>query len=69
MQEPIDFDAASAAWMANKIRKGAMLYYKCQASLKSGEPCKLASVETVGEPHFCKRHAKQKVNERPCKPL
>ena len=59
MQEPIDFDAASAAWMANKIRKGAMLYYKCQATLKSGDPCKLASVETVGEPHFCKRHAKQ----------
>jgi hypothetical protein len=51
----IDFDAASAAWMANKIRKGAMLYYKCQATLKSGDPCKLAAVGTL---HFCKRHAK-----------
>ena len=51
----IDFDAASAAWMANKIRKGAMLYYKCQATLKSGDPCKLAAIGTL---HFCKRHAK-----------
>jgi len=55
MQEPIDFDAASAAWMANKIRKGAMLYYKCQATLKSGDPCKLAASGTL---HFCKRHSK-----------
>ena len=55
MQELIDFDAASAAWMANKIRKGAMLYYKCQATLKSGDPCKLAATGTL---HFCKRHAK-----------
>lgn len=51
----IDFDAASAAWMANKIRKGPMLYYKCQATLKSGGPCKVAAAGTL---HFCKRHAK-----------
>ena len=51
----IDCDAASAAWMANKIRKGAMLYYTCQAPLKSGDPCKLAAVGTL---HLCKRHAK-----------
>jgi hypothetical protein len=51
----IDFEAASKAWMANKIRKGAMLYYKCQATLKSGVPCSLAAVGTL---HFCKRHSK-----------
>ncbi len=51
----IDFEAASKAWMANKIRKGAMLYYKCQATLKSGAPCSLAA---IGEIHFCKRHSK-----------
>jgi len=51
----IDFEAASKAWMANKIRKGAMLYYKCQATLKSGLPCSLAAAGTL---HFCKRHSK-----------
>jgi hypothetical protein len=54
----IDFEIASKAWMANKIRKGAMLYYKCQATLKSGSPCKLASTAGPGDPHFCKRHSK-----------
>jgi hypothetical protein len=55
MQEPIDFEAASKAWMANKIRKGAMVYYKCQATLKTGDPCKLTAVGTL---YFCKRHSK-----------
>jgi hypothetical protein len=54
----IDFEIASKAWMANKIRKGAMVYYKCQATLKSGIPCKLASTAGAGEPHLCKRHSK-----------
>lgn len=51
----IDFEIASKAWMANKIRKGAMVYYKCQATLKSGAPCKLVA---VGDQYLCKRHAK-----------
>jgi hypothetical protein len=51
----IDFEIASKAWMANKIRKGAMVYYKCQATLKSGSPCKLAA---VGDQYLCKRHSK-----------
>jgi len=57
---PIDFDAASAAWMANKIRKGAMLYYTCTEIQKNGKPCPFAAIQEPGlEIHHCKRHSKK----------
>ena len=33
------FDYSSKAWMANKIRRGAMIYYRCAGALKSGGQC------------------------------
>ena len=40
MRHPqIDFDAASTAWMATKIRRGPMLYYRCEAARHDGTPC------------------------------
>jgi len=35
----IDFDAASAAWMANKVRRGPSMCYQCTAIKKDGNPC------------------------------
>jgi len=56
----IDFDAASKAWMANKIRKGPALVYRCTQIQKNGAPCPLpAKSECIPErPHLCKRHGK-----------
>jgi hypothetical protein len=55
----IDFDAASAAWMANKIRKGPMLYYTCEVTQKNGKMCPHAAIQEPGSPaHRCKRHLK-----------
>jgi len=60
MTAPIDFDAASAAWMANKIRKGEMVYYKCSAIQKNGLHCPLAAIQDVMAPmKLCKRHTTQ----------
>jgi len=58
--EEIDFDAASAAWMANKIRRGPALHYKCTAIQKNGEKCSRAakSVCEPGRPHLCTQHGK-----------
>lgn len=56
----IDFDAASAAWMANKIRRGPALMYKCTAIQKNGSTCtRAAKSECVPyKPHLCTQHAK-----------
>ena len=48
----IDFDEASQTWMGNKVRKGAMIYYRCHAIQKNGVQCALAQ-HTGG---VCKRH-------------
>ena len=59
---PAFFDAASAAWMANKIRRGPALAYKCQAIKKNGTQCTRAAVSrcsiVVGAttPHLCTQH-------------
>jgi len=48
----IDFDEASRAWMANKVRKGLMINYRCSAIQKNGLQCPMAE-------HLngvCKRH-------------
>ena len=59
----IDFDEASAAWMANKVRRGAMVYYLCTATQKSGKPCTRISSneETAKHPdrsQLCTQHAR-----------
>jgi len=57
--EPItaaDFDASSAAWMANKIRKGPALAYKCIATTKAGKPCSNAAKSNPLGPHLCGLH-------------
>jgi hypothetical protein len=61
MTTEIDFDAASAAWMANKIRRGPALLYKCTAVQKNGSVCPRASrSECVpyAKPHLCTQHSK-----------
>ena len=57
----IDFDAASAAWMANKIRRGPTLVYRCMQIQKNGNPCPLPAINECipGKPHLCKRHGKK----------
>ncbi len=35
----IDFDEASRAWYANKVRKGYMIYYRCAAIQKNELQC------------------------------
>lgn len=59
----IDFDEASKAWMANKVRRGAMVYYRCTATQKSGKPCtRIASNEESAKnpdkPQLCTQHAR-----------
>jgi hypothetical protein len=62
----IDFDAASAAWHANKIRRGPRLYYVCTAlNHSSGKPCqRIANVATLDRdptaPHLCTQHLRSK---------
>ncbi len=36
---PEEFDAASAAWRANKIRRGESWVYRCTATTLSGKQC------------------------------
>ena len=58
---PASFTAASRAWMANKIRKGAMIYYKCEAEFKNGEHCtRMASQKDEFQfldKRYCTQHA------------
>ena len=32
----MNFDESSSAWMSNKLRRGAMIYYRCEAVPKLG---------------------------------
>lgn len=55
------FTASSLAWMANKVRRGAMIYYKCEALQKNGTCCRrVASQDDTFqflEKHYCTQHA------------
>ena len=55
------FTESSNAWMQNKVRRGAMLYYKCEAIQKNGECCnRIASQKDEFlflEKHYCTQHA------------
>ena len=52
----IDFNAASTAWLANKIRKGEQFYYRCTAIQKNGNQCIKKSTAN----QRCKMHSKVK---------
>jgi hypothetical protein len=56
------FDAASAAWHANKIRRGSSYVYRCEAVTKAGTACKHSAAPTSKDPaasiHLCKTHAR-----------
>ena len=55
--DAIDFDAASVAWMANKIRRGPSMCYQCTAIKKNGHPCAKAILSHDGTDQFlCKTH-------------
>jgi hypothetical protein len=55
------FTSASKAWMKNKIRRGEMIYYKCEATLKNGHDCtRIASQNEKYwflDKHYCTQHA------------
>jgi hypothetical protein len=56
------FDAASAAWMANKIRRGPSLAYRCEATKKDGAQCTRPAVSRASivvaatHHHLCVQH-------------
>lgn len=53
----IDFEGASAAWMANKVRRGPSMCYQCTAIKKDGHPCSKAILSHDGTDLFlCKTH-------------
>lgn len=51
----IDFDEASRAWQANKVRRGHMIYYRCIALQQNGCQCTRAAIQS---PLHCTQHAK-----------
>jgi len=53
---PADFDDASAAWMANKIRRGCQIVYRCTADGCRRSACQ--KIKTPFAPHRCARHIK-----------
>lgn len=58
-----DFDTASAAWRANKIRRGPRLYYCCSATQRNGTPCpRIANVAALDRdptaPRLCTQHSR-----------
>lgn len=60
----IDFDGASTAWAANKVRKGAMFYYRCTAIQKNGCQCPKAVMSPDPSLQLiCKSHARAKKNQ------
>lgn len=54
----IDFDAASATWTANKIRRGASYAYRCTAIRKNGKQCKKPALSRPTHDLFCISHTK-----------
>jgi len=66
----MDFDEASAAWMANKIRRGCQVAYRC-----SVDGCKRVSsqrIQNPSAPHRCTRHFKWSSPTQPaamCSPV
>jgi hypothetical protein len=60
-QVNIDFDESSNAWMANKIRRGPAMAYRCQAITKNGTQCTrpvLPIIQISDSPVCCTSHTK-----------
>ena len=65
----IDFDGAAAAWAANKVRKGAMFYYRCTAIQKNGCQCPKAVMSATPSLELvCKSHARYVAKNPPQSP-
>jgi hypothetical protein len=58
------FDESSKAWMANKVRAGPCMTYKCQGATKDSKPCKVAARKfEFGTKIYCRIHASQGIEE------
>lgn len=55
---PIDFEEASRAWSANKIRKGASYVYKCENCARPATQVKGNSNEFL-----CGHHRRDKIKQ------
>jgi len=59
MNTRINFDAASKAWMSNKLRRGERTVYRCQAIKRDGAPCdQAANPKEAADKLFCGMHAR-----------
>ena len=58
MNPDIDFDAASAAWTANKIRRGASYAYRCTAIRKTGKQCTRPALSRPTADLLCASHTR-----------
>jgi len=63
------FEEASKEFMRGKVRVGHMIYYVCEATLKSGKPCgRRASQKDIFADRLCTQHLKcQSKPEEPVK--
>ena len=50
---PQYFDESSKAWMANKLRAGAMMVYRCSYTISSTRQCPKAAESGS---YFCSTH-------------
>jgi hypothetical protein len=55
----IDFTAASAAWLANKVQKGYVYVYRCAAFESDGKRCRNAPAKDPVSNSLCRRHLKE----------
>jgi hypothetical protein len=55
-----DFDESSTAWMANKLRKGASMAYRCEVITSKGIQCTRAvsNHNPYSHHYVCKNHAR-----------
>ena len=59
-----DWDAASAAWKENKIRRGEMYYYRCTAIQRNGQQCSKPDLQPIAPgSHICKMHRRTTTQE------
>jgi hypothetical protein len=58
------FNESSKAWMANKLRAGQSMTYKCQGTTKDTKPCKVVARKfEFGTKVYCRIHASQGIEE------
>ena len=58
------FDESSKAWMANKVRAGPCMTYRCQGATKDSKTCKVAARKfEFGTKVYCRIHASQGIEE------